>query len=466
MNPDLRSTLADLRAAMPEQVLTIAEEVPLDYTSTALALELERRGQRPVLLFEHVAGHELRLAANLFAAREVLAAGIGATPETLVEVLGEKLDALIPAEVVATGPVQELVWEGDAADLTKLPIPRHFIQDAGPYITAGMVAARDPDTGVGNLAYVRLQVKGPRRMGASVHSRQHTWDYYRRAELAGHDLEVAVVIGAHPAVMLAAAAKLGIGQDEYDLAGALLGQPLRLCRCRTVDVLVPADAEIVIEGRLLAGVHETEGPFGEYTGYVTGRSTHNVLEVTAITLRREAIFVDIVPGNSTEHLSLGRVCKEAWVHKRMKEALPFFMDFHFPSSGTHFHCYVRIDKTAEGQAQQAAQLLVGLDHYVKLVIVVDKDCDPTDEDAVMWALATRMQADRDVTILPHTICNRLDPSSDDGLGAKMLIDATRPKGFDAEPVRLPDAAWRLAEALLRNRQNLPHQESTLYVLGI
>lgn len=448
MNPDLRSFLSDLRAAMPDQVLTIVEEVPLDYTSTALALELERRGRRPVLLFERVAGHELRLAANLFAAREVLAAGIGATPETLVDVLGAKLDALIPAQVVETGPVQEIVYEGDEADLTRLPIPRHFIQDAGPYVTAGMVAARDPDTGVGNLAYVRLQVKGPQRMGASVHSRQHTWDYHRRAELAGRDLEVAVVIGAHPAVMLAGAAKLGIDQDEYDLAGALLGQPLRICRCRTVDVMVPADAEIVIEGRLLARVHETEGPFGEYTGYVTGRSTHNVLEVTAITMRRDAIFVDIVPGNSTEHLALGRVCKEAWVYKRMREALPFFVDFHYPSSGTHFHCYVRIDKSAEGQAQQAAQLLVGLDHYVKLVIVVDKDIDPADEDAVLWALATRMQADRDTTVLSHCMCNRLDPSSDDGLGAKLLIDATRAVGFDAEPVRLPDHARRLADELL------------------
>jgi UbiD family decarboxylase len=448
MNPDLRAFLSDLRATMPEQVLTIAEEVPLDYTSTALTLELERCGRYPVLLFEHVAGHEMRLAANLFGAREVLAAGIGATPDTLVDVLGAKLDALIPAQVVEIGAVQEIVWEGDAADLTKLPIPRHFTQDAGPYITAGMVAARDPDTGIGNLAYVRLQVKGPRRMGASVHSRQHTWDYHRRAELAGKDLEVAVVIGAHPAVMLAGAAKLGIDQDEYDLAGALLGQPLRICHCRTVDVMVPADAEIVIEGRLLAGVDETEGPFGEYTGYVTGRSTHNVLEVTAITMRRDAIFVDIVPGNSTEHLSLGRVCKEAWVHKRMREALPFFMDFHYPSSGTHFHCYVRIDKSAEGQAQQAAQLLVGLDHYVKLVIVVDKDIVPADEDAVMWALATRMQADRDTTVLSHCMCNRLDPSSDDGLGAKLLVDATRPVGFDAEPVRLPDHARRLADALL------------------
>lgn len=447
MAPDLRSFLADLRATMPEHLVTVTEAVPLDYTATALALELERRGRRPVLFFERVAGHALPLVANLFADRAVLAAGIGATPATALDVLAAKLDALRPAQVVDTGPVQEVVWLGDEADLTRLPIPRHFAQDAGPYITAGMVAARDPDTGVGNLAYVRLQVKGPRRLGASVHSRQHTWDYHRRAELRRQDLEVAVVIGAHPAVMLAGAAKLGIDQDEYDLAGALLGQPLRVCRGRTVDVMVPADAEIVVEGRLLANVHETEGPFGEYTGYVTGRSTHNVLEVTAITMRRDALFVDIVPGNSAEHLALGRVCKEAWVHKRMREALPFFVDFHYPSSGTHFHCYVRINKSAEGQAQQAAQLLVGLDHYVKLVIVVDNDIDPADEDAVMWALATRMQADRDITVLTHCMCNRLDPSSADGLGARLLIDATRPIGFDAAPVRLPVDVQQLAERL-------------------
>jgi len=446
--PDLRTFLNRVRSELPAQILTISEEVPLDYTSTALALELERRGRRPILFFDHIKNHTVPLAANLFASREVMALSIDARPETFTEQLGQKLDALLPARHVETGPVQEIIWEGSEADLTRLPIPRHFIQDAGPYITAGMIAARDPDTGVGNLAYVRLQVQSPQRMGASLHSRQHTWDYLRRAELRGQDLPVAVVIGAHPSVMLAAAAKLGIDQDEYDLAGALVGQALPTCRCKTVDVSVPANAEMVIEGRLLANVHETEGPFGEYTGYVTGRSTHNVLEVSAITMRRDAIFVDIVPGNSSEHLGLGRVCKEAWLHKRMREALPFFMDFHYPSSGTHFHCFIRIDKTAEGQAQQAAQLLVGLDHYVKLVIVVDKDINPADEDAVMWAMATRMQADRDINILTHTICNRLDPSSDDGLGAKLLIDATCPRNFNAEPVRLPEDAVDFAEKLL------------------
>ncbi len=139
--------------------------------------------------------------------------------------MGQKLDAPLPKAVVETGPVQEIVLEGPAADLALLPIPRHFEQDAGPYVTAGMIAARDPDTGTGNLAYVRLQAKGPRRMGASLHSRQHTWDYLR-PPTRGQDLPAAVVIGAHPAVMLAGAARLAIDQDEYDVAGALLGRPL------------------------------------------------------------------------------------------------------------------------------------------------------------------------------------------------------------------------------------------------
>jgi len=446
--PDLRSFLREIERDSPGCLLRIADEVPLDHSATALAVALEKQGRLPILLFEKVKGYEFRVLANVCASREILARSIGAHHNAFNRRFGECLSALVPAKRMSAGPVHDLLWEGETADLTRLPIPRHFQQDGGPYITAGMVAARDPDTGVGNLAFIRLQVKGPRTLGASLHSRQHTWDYLRRAEKAGRDLPVAVVVGAHPAVMLAAAAKTGIDQDEYELAGALLGQPLEICRARTVDVDIPAQAEIVIEGVLLANRHEPEGPFAEYTGYVSGRSTNNVLQVTAITLRKDAYYVDIVPGNSSEHLTLGRVAKEAWVHQRMKETLPFFTDFFYPSSGTHYHCYVRIEKTEEGQALLAAQLLVALDHYVKLVVVVDQDIDPRDQDSVLWAVATRMQADRDVAILSGSLCNALDPSSENGVGAKMLIDATKPSGFDAERIVLPDDACKFADTLL------------------
>lgn len=446
---DLQSFLDFIRREHPDHIWNVSRPVPRDYTSTALTLELEKENRGPILFFETVEGYEMPLVANLYASREHVAWGLNTTRRELYGKISEALDNLIPARRVDKGPVQEVVWQGEEADLGKLPIPRHFDQDAGPYITAGMIAARDPDTGAGNLAYARLQQRGPRLLGASVHSRQHLWDYHRRAELAGKDLPVAVVIGAHPTVMVAAAAKMGIEEDEYDLAGALLGQPLEICKACTVDVDVPAQAEIVIEGHLRASERGPEGPFGEYPGYASHRSTNNVLEVSAITMRRNPVFVDIVPGNSREHLILGHVSYEAWVHKRMKEALPFFMDFNFPFSGIHFHCYIRIDKSAEGQPQQAAQLLFGLDQFTKLVVVVDKDIDIFDEQEVLWAIATHVQADRRVGILSNTIVNRLDPSSADGLGSKMIIDATRPLDWEARRISVPEEALAFARSLMR-----------------
>lgn len=446
---DLQSFLDEVRRNHPDHILTFSETLPLDYTATALTMEMDRQGHMPILYFEKLDGYDMPLVANLYASREHIAWGLNTDLANLYPRIIQAIDNLLPARRVETGPVQEVVWLGEEADLSRLPIPRHFEQDAGPYITAGMIAARDPDTGVGNLAYARLMLRGPRLLGASIHSRQHLWDYHRRAELAEKHLEVAAVIGAHPSVMLAAAAKIGIDQDEYDLAGAFTGQPLEVCRARTVDVDVPAHAEIVIEGRLLAKDRGPEGPFGEYPGYASHRSTNNVLEVSAITMRRKPVFVDIVPGNSREHLILGHTAYEAWVYKRMKEALPFFKDFHFPFSGVHFHCYIQIDKTAEGQPQQAAQLLFGLDQFTKLVVVVDKDIDITNEAEVLWAIATHVQADRRISILSNTIVNLLDPSaSAAGTGSKMLIDATRPAGWEAQRISVPpDAAKRACKML-------------------
>jgi 2,5-furandicarboxylate decarboxylase 1 len=450
---DLQSFLEEVRLRDPSRIITVIEQVPLDYTSTALTLDLDDKNRDSIIVLKNIEGHAIPLVSNLYSSREHFAWALQTDNENLYSKLSHAFDNLIPAEKIEKGPIHDMVWEGEQANLCMLPIPRHFEQDAGPYITAGMIAARDPDTGVGNLAYARLMVRGPRLLGASIHSRQHLWDYHRRAALAGKDLPVAVIIGAHPAIMLAAASKIGIDQDEYDLAGAFLGQPVSICQAQTVDVDVPAHAEIVIEGFLKAFEHGPEGPFGEYPGYASNRSTNNVLEVTAITMRKNPIFVDIVPGNSHEHIILGHAAYEAWVYKRMKEAMPFFLDFNFPFSGVHFHCYIRIDKTAEGQPQQAAQLLFGLDQFTKLVVVVDKDININDEQEVLWAIATHVQADKRINIISNTIVNMLDPSSLQGLGSKMIIDATRPVGWEAQRITLPESAVETARRLISDFDN-------------
>jgi 2,5-furandicarboxylate decarboxylase 1 len=448
--PSLSDFLAQLSA---DEVLRIAEPADPDYLPTALVLEMEKRQRFPVLWLESPTGFDMPVVANLFADRGRIARMAGVAPGQFNAAWLRAEAAPIPPTIVGAGPVQEVVQTGAEVDAGRLPISRHFSQDAGRYISSGILVCKDPDTGVRNLSYQRLQLRAPDRFGASLHSRGHIWDHLMRAEARGRSLEVAVVIGAHPAVYLAAGAKVAMAVDEYDLAGALLGRPLELVRCRTIDVEVPAEAEIVLEGELLAGVHEAEGPFGEYTGYSTSRSTQNVFVVKAITRKRRPIYLDLIPGYSSEHLLLARVAKEAHVYERLKEMVPGLRALNYPKSGTHFHAYLSLHKTAEGQARHALMLLFGLDPYVKLAVALDEDIDIFNEEEVLWALATRFQADTDLFVVPKVFCNRLDPSCVEGMSAKLGLDATAPLDWDVERTTLPSAAVEAARRLL---ERLPH----------
>jgi UbiD family decarboxylase len=196
--------------------------------------------------------------------------------------------------------------------------------------------------------------------------------------------------------------------DELDIAGALLGEPVPLVKCRTIDIEVSANAEYVLEGEILADVHEDEGPYGEYTGYSTYRSTRNVFVLKAMT-RRHSIVHDIIPGYSSEHLRLGHSTREAHVFIRLKEMVPGLKALNYPKSGTHFHAYLSFHKTAEGQARHALTALLGLGPYVKLAVAVDEDVDVFSEEEDLWAQATRFQADTDMFMIGDSLCNQLDP---------------------------------------------------------
>lgn len=449
--PDLSSFLADYERAFPSEVWRIEEEVSTKYETTAWALELDRRGASPILVFERVRGHRMPVVANVFASRERIAWVLGTTADRLADRWIELTREPVPPVVVEGGPVQERVLQGDAVNVLDLPIVTHFAGDAGPYVTAGVAVSKDPDTGVRNLTYARMQVKGSDRFGISFHSRGHHWDYLRRYEQQGRNMPTAVAIGAHPAVLIGASTRGAIELDEYDVCGALLGQPVELLRARTIDVEVPAAAEIVLEGEVLAGVHDPEGPFGEFTGYSTGRSTNNVFVVSAITMRSSPTYLDVTPGASAEHLYLGRTPKEAMVLRKLREAYPAVRSLHYPRSGTHFHCYVSLEKAFEGQARQVGLLLLGLDAYVKLCVLVDSDVDPANETEVLWAMATRMQASDDVSIIRGGLTNLLDPSSKDGTADKMIVDATRPLDWSAERARTPEEVETSVRERVRER---------------
>ena len=237
-------------------------------------------------------------------------------------------------------------------DLARLlPIPTHNEFDSGPYITAGLLITRNPRTGVQNVAIHRLQLTSSTRLGALLLPR-HTLAFQQMTEERGEDLEVAVVVGVDPLTLLASQAIAPIDQDELEIAGALHGQPLAVARCLTNRVRVPAQAEIVIEGRLLARVRDLEGPFGEFPQYYGERAERHVIEVDAVTHRRAPIFHTIV-GGGLEHLLLGAIPREATLLTHLQRSFPSVIDVHLSRGGAcRYHLYVQIRKRSEGEAQE------------------------------------------------------------------------------------------------------------------
>jgi len=336
-----------------------------------------------------------------------------------------------------SSPVKEKI--AHQVDLGNLPIPVHHEKDSGPFITAGILVAKDPKTGIRNVSIHRLQVLEPNRLGILMLPR-HLFQFFRMAEAEGKPLDLAIAIGVDPLVLLASQALTPPGYDEFSIAGALYGKPLELVKCETVDIEIPAQAEIVLEGRLLPGVREMEGPFGEYPKYYGPASPKPVIELSAMTSRRDPVYHTIVPA-TMEHLLLGAIPREGGLLQLVKNAVPTVRGVHMTPGGTcRYHAVISIDKQNEGEAKNAIFAALGSSQEVKHVVVVDKDVDIYDPVDVEWAIATRCQAHRDVFIVPRACGNKLDPSSDDGISDKMGIDATVPLDADRERferIRIP-----------------------------
>jgi UbiD family decarboxylase len=448
---DLRSFVAAYRAAHASEVVTVGEAVSPDYDVMALVLESERRRRWPILLFEHVVGHDIPIVANVVASRAALAFALGVGESALAAEYARRIKEPVKPVVVPDPPFRERVLTGEAVDLGRLPIPLYFPGDAGRYLTAGMLVARDPETGVETEGYHRFQVKGRDRMGVSLHSRRRMFEYQRRAEARGESLPCAVVLGLHPLVSMGSLAYPPPDVGKFEVVGGLFGEPLEIAPCATVDLHVPAAAEIVIEGEILPGVREPEGPFGEFTGYFSRRSTEHVFVARAISMRHRPWFQSIGSGRAGDHITTLGLVREAEIRNAVARVVPNVTAVHVPLSGTSsFTAYVAIKQSRPGEAKHVIPIVLGVDHYLKLVVVVDDDIDVFDESDVLWAMATRMQADRDLLVIGGSLGAMLDPSADDrGITAKLGIDATRPFGapFAEKLVMAPERmAWARALA--------------------
>lgn len=294
-------------------------------------------------------------------------------------------------------------------------------RDAGPFIDSGLIGAIDPDTGKQNLSIQRLQVFAPNRLGNLMLPRDLA-AIFARAEALGEHLPVAISIGADPLTELASQAVVGLGTQELEISGALCGHPLPVVKALTNDVRVPAASEITIEGRIRPYRRALEGPFGEFSRYYQPRALRPYIEVDAITTRRQPLFRAIF-SYSAEHLVLGGAMCEAGLLSRLQGIVPEARDLRFTLGGScRYQAVVKIGPHHQGTAKNCLLTPLGLHNDIKHAIVDDVD----DDAQIVWAVTTRFRADKDLVVVSNTLASRIDPSTDEGVGSKLGLDATVP----------------------------------------
>ncbi len=443
MPKDLRSFIAELEAKSPEEIARVNKPLSPRYEISALLTHLEKIKRFPLLFFEKVKGSDVPVVINAQASRRLMAIALDGKPEDLARKFGERQSKPIPPVEVTEAPVQEVTKLGDEADLTEVPMLTHYDVNAAPYITAGVVVAADPDTGVRNTSYNRLMMAGKRELRIFMAIGRHLWTLHNKFERRDQPLPIAIVIGVHPLFSLGAQALTPADEDEYGVIGGMMNEPLRLVKAKTVPILVPADAEMIIEGKMLPHVRRTEGPFGEFTGHAVPQDERQVIEVTAISHRKNYIFQDIHAGY-TEHKLMGAVPREAALLTAVRQSVPTVKNVCMPVSGNcRFHAYVSIAKRTPGQAKNAICAAFAADMLLKHVVIVDDDIDIFDEERVLWAISNRFQADRDLVVIANAQGSELDPSAGPGgVNAKMGLDATKPlEGFPPE-LRVPEEVMK------------------------
>lgn len=451
----LRGFLAQVEKAHPAELLRIEESVGTHLDMSSLVFELEKMGRSPVVVFEKVDGHRMPVVTNVAGNRKLLALALGVEPAQLPTAFRERCARYTPVEVVDKAPWQEITLEGDDVDLTKLPIPFHFEIDAAPYITAGQITARDPESGVDTTGFHRLMLKDKTRLGVSLHSRRRMWEFHRRAAAKGENLQVAVTLGIHPLHYMGSMVyAYPPNVRKFEIIGGLFGEPYRVARLGASGLQVPAGAEIIIEGEILADSHEPEGPFGEFTGYASFRSTQNILVAKRIRMRRDAMFHSVVSGMSQDHILVSCITREGEILNALRRNLPNVRAVHVPHNTCGaFMAFISMKKTSPGEPQQAIMAALGTEFYTKYVIVVDEDVDIFNLADVMWALATRVQAEKDIHLIHGCKGAILDPTSDPKTFTltKMGIDATKPDGRDfAERLTIsPEQSARVRDILAK-----------------
>ncbi|MBI3076059.1 MAG: UbiD family decarboxylase [Deltaproteobacteria bacterium] len=393
-----------------------------------LAAIISKRDADQAIFFEQVAGFSMPVCANFLASHANVLEIFGLDVEGVRQCMLRGYAHPIPPVMVERGPCQEVVLTS-GLDLEKLlPVPFHAKGDAGRTISSSIVIAKDPDTGVRNVSFHRLQLYGGNRTGVKLDLGRHLETYYNKAKARREPLPIAVCIGTDLAVFygaVAMGAEMPIDKDELELAGGIKGAPIELVKCRTVPLEVPAESEIVIEGYMPPDVAVDEGPFGEFTGYNSTRMPAPVLDVTCLSHRKDPLYYTIIGG---ERGMLRKYILEASILSTMKKAVPIVQDVELtPGGSVRFHLVIQVKKTLphhEGLQRNAILAAITSLKDLDWVVVVDHDVDIRNPLQVEWAISTRFEASRDLILIPAARGHEYIPVSDRGLRTKVGIDAT------------------------------------------
>jgi 2,5-furandicarboxylate decarboxylase 1 len=428
---DTRFRSALTRLMRDGRLLTCSRTIDpnLELAATMKALDGDK-----ALLFPKVEGHSVPVIGNLLCCKENCESAFGADFRDIRNFVDRAIGGPIPPRVVDKAPSQDVVLTKDFDVRKLLPALLHAPGDSGRFITAGIVIVRDPETGIYNASYHRLQLHGPDRVGIKLDFGRHLRASYERAKKRGEPLTVAVCIGADLALHFTAAtmgSQMPEHADELAVAGGLRGHALPVIKAVTQDLLVPAEAEFILEGQMLIDEEQVEGPFGEFIGFAAPGADAPVLKISAITHRHNPIY-HAINGYGRETIMLRKYVLEASLLKVLRSAIPIVKDAEMTAGGLHrFHAVVQVEKTSpqhDGLQRNAILASFGALKDLDLVIVVDEDIDIRDPLDVEYALATRMEASQDLILIPGARGHEYVRAGNNGIRTKLGIDASVPFG--------------------------------------
>ena len=402
----------------------------------AAVLEGLGNGDSPAILFEQVKGHAMPLVGNLLGTRKRLALALGVEEGDLIESLLPKLDKRITPYLL-TEENERVVFslDGDNALKDLIPVLTHYVNDSGPFVTAGLTSARDPRTGVTGRGLHRLELRGNAEIGISLVNPPLS-DIYAFHKQQGSRMEVAVAIGVDPAILVGTVLKAPKGVDKLACVGGLMGGAVPTVKATTVDVEIPAYAEIVLEGYIDPADGEKAGILGEVSGYYMAFPSPTI-HVTTVSMRRDAVYQGLLPrGCEVDHLLV--FVYGLNVIPKLKKEFPALLDIHFVPGTFGSHAVLAMDNDDKGEIRRLVTMALTFPN-IKKAVVVNGDVNIRDPLEVEWAMATRFQADKDLIVIPELKGQPIDPSAGEGfLTAKMGIDATRPDSKGFEKIFFPD----------------------------